>query len=155
MKKVLLAILMTFGAIAFQSSRADASGATIVFLQVRVGDYILSHDIRDVETINYKLYNVLESSDSDSYVVANVDPAIYRYVYYYSSYGYDVELRMDQFEDITFHYYKNLSAIIGVGEDGKVIILLPKSAKQMQPRPPKGGSSSQLSSGNEDLDAND
>lgn len=140
MKKLILAILFLCGTFTVQSETAKASGATVVFLQVRFQDYIMTSAIRDKVFNSSKLYNVLESSERGLYV-SRVDPYIYRLTAYYTSLGYDVELGFEKDESVTFHYYSVFNAIIGVTADEDIIVLLP--LPQSATRPERSTSSTE------------
>ncbi len=129
MKKFALALLMIFGAMSLQSNRAAANGATVVFLQVRLQDYFLTAAIRDKQFNTSPLFDVLESS-ADSLYVARLDPYIYRWASYYAAQGNDVALEFDGYESVTFRYYPSVRAILGVGENNEIIVLLPEVTTQ-------------------------
>ena len=133
MKKFILAILFFCGAFTVQSEPTKASGATVVFLQVRFPDYSMTSAIRDKIFNSSELFNVLESSQRGLYV-SRVSPDVYRLVSYYTSLGYDFELRFEKDQNVTFRYYPQLKAIIGVTEDQEIIVLLPITPSTVRPQ---------------------
>ncbi len=124
MKKFALAFLLLFSALSFQTDRADANGATVVFLQVRYADYLITSAVRDKAFNTSKLFNVLESS-SDNLYVARIDPFIHNWVVYYTAAGNDVSLTFQGYEEVIFRYYPSVRAIIGVASNQEILVLLP------------------------------
>ncbi len=126
MKKFALAFLLLFSALSFQTDRADANGATVVFLQVRYADYMITSAVRDKGFNTSKLYNVLESS-SDNLYVARIDPFIHNWATYYTAAGDDVVIPFQGYEKVVFRYYPSVRAIIGVASNQDVLVLLPST----------------------------
>ena len=143
MKKFALAFLILFSALSIQSNRADANGATVVFLQVRFQDYLITSAIRDKAFNTSKLFNILESSADDLFV-ARLDPFLFRWVTYYSTLGNDVELGFAGFEDVVFRYYPSVRAIIGVASTDEIIVLLPELAEGSDEKPVKAKDSGKI-----------
>ncbi len=124
MKNLLLAIFIFCGSMAVQSQPVKASGATVVFLQVKFNDYLLTSAIRDKYFNSSKLYNYLETSANNLYV-ARINPLIFGSVTYYSARGFGVTIDFDQYQKVEFNYIASLKAMIGVTEDYDIIVLLP------------------------------
>lgn len=141
MKKYALAFLMLFSALSIQSNRAEANGATVVFLQVRFQDYLITSAIRDKAFNTSKLFNILESSADDLFV-ARLDPFLYRWVTYYTTLGNDVELGFAGYEDVVFRYYPSVRSIIGVTTSEEIIVLLPELTEETYQKPVKTTNSS-------------
>ena len=128
MKRFTLALMILLGAITFKSSRADANGATVVFLEIRAENVFFDSDIRDVELMNDALVNVLEASTSA--YVARVDPYIYTFVNYNNAQGKDVLIGVSKHQAILFRYYESLNAIVGKDCYGRIYVLMPKTVEQ-------------------------
>ncbi|RYZ81327.1 MAG: hypothetical protein EOP04_24200, partial [Proteobacteria bacterium] len=129
MKKFALAFLMLFGALSFQGNRADANGATVVFLPVLLQEYKIKVAISDKLFQSSKLFNIFESSSDDLYV-ARLNTNLYRWVSYYALQGNDVQLGFTGYQDVVFRYYPSVRAIIGVTETGEIFILYPDIEQQ-------------------------
>jgi hypothetical protein len=125
MKKLALAFLILFGAISVQSDKAEANGATVVFLKVRYQDYFMTTAIRDKVFNSSYLYNHLEASSYELFV-ARVDPFVYSSAMYYTAIRGDyVVIPFERSQSVKFKYYELFDAMIGVTEDEQIIVLLP------------------------------
>ena len=132
MKKFILACLFLCGSFAVPNEPARASGATVVFLKVRLQDYFMTSAVRDTVFNSTKLFNVLELSQRGVYV-SRVNPFIYRTVSYYTALGYDVALGFENDPDVTFRYIASYRAIIGVTSNEDIVVLLPKGKGPTRP----------------------
>lgn len=133
MKKLALAFLILFGAISVQSDKAEANGATVVFLKVRYKDYFMTTAIRDKVFNSSYLYNHLESTTYDLFV-ARVDPYVYRTAMYYTAIRGDyVVIPFERSQSVKFKYYEVFDAMIGVTEDDQIIVLLPFTQQSPSP----------------------
>jgi hypothetical protein len=131
MIKSLLAFLLLFSALSYPSDRADANGATVVFLQVRASDYLITAASYDKSFTTSKLFDVFESS-TDGLLIARIDPFLYRWITYYTSAGDDVSLKFQGYEEVVFRYYPSVRAILGVTSSDEVIVLLSEPATASQ-----------------------
>ncbi|MES2744609.1 MAG: hypothetical protein V4655_04240 [Bdellovibrionota bacterium] len=125
MKRFLLALMLLFATFT-PSLSAEASGSNTVFMPVRATEFKLKPAYRDEAFNTSELFNYLESSQSNSIMVARVTPAVYRTAYYYTRWDYDVELAFTDYETIVFTYYPRLGAILGVSTDNDIVVLLPQ-----------------------------
>ncbi len=125
MKRFLLTLILLL-AFVTPSFQADASGSNTVFLPVRLKDYKFTTAVTDTFFNNSKLYNYLENSQTRNVVVARVNSYIYRTTYYYTYWGYDMNLDFQSFETVTFRYYPRFGAVIGVTSNEDLVVLLPQ-----------------------------
>ncbi|MBC7532826.1 MAG: hypothetical protein H7318_14735 [Oligoflexus sp.] len=109
-----------------QGSSAKASGSNTVLFPVRFNDYIITQAFQDISFNNSSLYNFLESAEGNNILIARVSPYIFRSTYYYTYWGYEVDLDFAQFETVTFEYYPMLKAILGKMKDNQIMVLLPQ-----------------------------
>ncbi|RYZ54234.1 MAG: hypothetical protein EOP07_16340 [Proteobacteria bacterium] len=123
MKRLFLTLLLLSAL--FQGKTADASGSNTVFFPVRFNDYIFMPAIQDVAFNNTTLYNYLESAEASKILVSRVSTYLYRSTYYYTYWGYDVELGFADYETVTFRYYASLGAILGKTSKNEIVVLLP------------------------------
>jgi len=123
MKNLFLAVLIFCGSLAIPSQPVKASGATVVFLQVSLDDYVLNAAIRDKHFSGSKLINFFETTLNSVYV-ARINPFIYSSVYYYSALGYSVSVDFDEYKKVTFSYIPALRLMVGKTDDEEDIIVL-------------------------------
>jgi hypothetical protein len=126
MKRLFL-VLLILSAL-FQSKTANASGSNTVFIPVKFNDYIFIPAIQDVAFNNTTLYNYLETAEASKILVARVSSFLYRSTYYYTYWGYDVDLAFADYETVTFRYYSSLGAILGKTGKNEIVVLLPPVA---------------------------
>ena len=124
MKRLLLTFLLLCSFV--PSNHASASGSNTVFLPVRFGDYIVTSAIHDTSFNSSKLFNSFESAQRNTMLVSRVSAYIYRTTYYYTYFGFNVDLGFDQYETVAFTYYPSLKAILGVTKNDELVILLPQ-----------------------------
>jgi hypothetical protein len=125
MKRFLLTLMILFATLA-PSLPSEASGSNTVFMPVRATDYKFRPAYSDEFFNTSKLFNYLESSQSQRILVVRVSPNIYRTAYTYTSWGYKMELGFADYETISFSLYPSLNAILGLNSDDEIVVLLPQ-----------------------------
>lgn len=125
MKRFLLSLLLLFAAFSVHD-RVEASGSNTVFLSVHANDYSFVKAVADEYFNNSTLYNYLETSQNAKVLVARVNPYVYRTTYYYTYWGYEMDLDFQQYETVSFKYYPSLGAILGMTSANELVVLLPK-----------------------------
>ncbi len=135
MKRLFLILLLLTAVL--QGKPADASGSNTVFLPVKYSDYSFITATQDKAFNNSTLYNFLESSTNTLWV-SRVSSYIYRSTYYYTYWGYDVNLEFADREAVTFRYYSNLDAILGLTRNDEIVVLLPQISSQTTPHTARG-----------------
>lgn len=125
MKRLLLTLLLWI-AIFAPNFRAEASGSNTVFLPIRLTDYRFTTALSDSYFNNSKLFNYLESSQSNVILVARVNTYIYRTAYFYTYWGYDMDLGFQEYETVKFQYYPRFRAIMGLTSASELVVLLPQ-----------------------------
>lgn len=124
MKRLFLTLFLLMACL--QGNSANASGSNTVLFPVLFNDYIITQAVQDVSFNNSSLYNYLESAEGNHILVARVSSYLFRSTYYYTYWGYGVDLGFAQYETVTFHYYPTLKAILGMTSDNEIVVLLPQ-----------------------------
>lgn len=119
---ILILLLTTFA----PSYKAEASGSNTVFLPVRLTDYKFTMAISDNYFNTSKLFDYLESSQNNTVMVARVNSYVYRTTYYYTYWGYDMDLGFQEYETVNFKYYPRFGAIMGLTSQSELVVLLPQ-----------------------------
>ena len=125
MKRLLLTLILLIAGLS-PSYQADASGSNTVFLPVRLTDYKFTNAYSDDFFNTSTLYDYLETSQNNRVLVARVSSYVYRTAYYYTYWGYEMDLGFSGYETVTFKLYPNLGAILGVNANEDIIVLLPQ-----------------------------
>ncbi|RYZ60880.1 MAG: hypothetical protein EOP09_20620 [Proteobacteria bacterium] len=125
MKRALLVLILMLACFS-RSENADASGSNTVFLPVRLTDFKISLAKSDTYFNTSKLFDYLEYSQSRNVLVARVNAYLYRTTYYYTYWGYEMDLGFQSYETVTFKYYPKLGAIIGLTATEDLVVLLPE-----------------------------
>ena len=125
MKRLLLILIFLLTSFA-PSYKAEASGSNTVFLPVRLTDYKFTKAVSDNYFNTSELFNYLESSQNNTVMVARVNAYVYRMTYYYTYWGYDMDLGFQQYEIVNFKYYPRFGAILGLTSQSELVVLLPQ-----------------------------
>lgn len=125
MKRALLVLFLVLASFT-RSENADASGSNTVFMPVRLSEFKISLAKSDSFFNTSKLFDYLEYSQSRNVLVARVNSYLYRTTYYYTYWGFEMDLGFQSYETVTFRYYPKLGAIIGVTSTEDLVVLLPE-----------------------------